>query len=102
MNKNHENGALSVILILLVVAAIGLLTYLFISSRAQPQTMMEETTFVTTQEESAPTETADEEFAPVEEDETTPEEINNQALDELDQLILSVEGTEDLSDLGDY
>jgi hypothetical protein len=33
------------------------------------------------------------------ESENTPSEINNQAVDEMDQIILSVDGSEDLSDL---
>lgn len=103
-----EEGVLVIYLVLLLVIAGGLAAYWYLYVRQpSPQTSMEpmdRDVFVRTTDDAGKEaeEMIDEGFEEIVEDESTPEEINNQTLQELDELILSVEGDEDLTDLGEY
>ncbi len=87
-----QKGISSLIILLIVVAVIGV--FLYMKKMKAPVDVMEETMEMTEGETPV-------EYEMLEEDETTPEEIDNDALDELDMLMEEIDSTsnEDLSDL---
>ncbi len=87
-----QKGISSLIIRLIVVAVIGV--FLYMKKMKAPVDVMEETMEMTEGETPV-------EYEMLEEDETTPEEIDNDALDELDMLMEEIDSTsnEDLSDL---
>ncbi len=88
----NQKGISSLIILLIVVAVIGV--FLYMKKMKAPVDVMEETMEMTEGETPV-------EYEMLEEDETTPEEIDNDALDELDMLMEEIDSTsnEDLSDL---
>ena len=102
--SNKEKGFAHVLLVLIVLVILGIGGYLYLN-KDEPEAMMEEPTeSMMMEEDSSPHGSFDsmEKFDSLEEPEGTPEEINNEALNELDALMLEVDSTatgEDLSDL---
>lgn len=100
-----ENGAAGILVIILLLIIIGgaiySYFYLYLPLQEAQQTPELETKLIkNTQEEEFEEENVV--FEDIPETESTPQEINNQALEEMDEIMLSVEGDEDLSDLGEY
>lgn len=89
----NQKGITSLMILLIVVAVIGVFLYMK-KMKTGDDMVVEEPTYMT--EEETPME-----YEMLEEDETTPEEINNDTLDELDMLMEEIDSTsnEDLSDL---
>lgn len=105
MVSNKERGLSAIILLLVLVVLSAFAAYWYLYIRQPTPAPLSKTStddvYVKT-EQNLEQEQEVEEFTALEEDASTPEEIDNEAMDELDQLILSVEGDEDLSDLGEY
>ncbi len=108
-NIQKEKGLAALIIIILLSVLLGLAAYWYLNLRPKrqtPGTDEERTVLIKkTQDTSARDMAEDEEpflvsFEDLDEDEDTPEEINNEVLEELDQIILSLdEDDEDISDL---
>ena len=95
---NSQKGISTILILLVGALVVGVGVYFFLGKAGDGDKMMEKETKVLikqTEEESEPNEA----FGSLSEDSDTPEEINNDVVDELDELILSIEGNEDLSDL---
>lgn len=103
MNNNKGIAPIIIILFLALVIAGGIYWYINIylpgiSAYSAPSAT--ETKYIkkTQVQESSPQKETTE-FEELSEDESTPDEINNDVLNELDEIILSIEGNEDISDL---
>ncbi|MFC1722314.1 hypothetical protein ACFL0C_01555 [Patescibacteria group bacterium] len=106
MNKTYksEKGVASIIFILIILVLIGVIIYMYfggIPSSPEPSTTnLETTTMIVKESEEEELPEAEDVFERLDEDETTPNEINNETVDELDSLIKSVDSTEeDIADL---
>jgi len=102
----EKQKGLSIILILLLVVLLGGLAFYFfvVKEQGAPKLKLGEfgrEVFVKkTQEEDSMEE--EKIFEPIVEDDKTPEEINNRVLNELDEIIISIDDDESLSDLEEY
>lgn len=101
MTKN-QRGVAPIFAILLIVLMAGAAAYWYfmfylpgLKNNASPTAT--ETKLIKKTENTQ--ESTDASFKQIPEDENTPGEIDNTSLDEMDQIILSVDGSEDLSDL---
>ena len=104
-SEKNENGLAELIVILFLSIIIGLVAYWYLNLRQKPAStnQVEDKTILIKKTKESTVEEPEQEmvhFEEVNEDESTPEEINNEVLEELDEIILSLdEEDEDLSDL---
>jgi len=92
--KNEKGSSLVVMLLVLVIVLAGVFLYFKKIDKINNPGITKPKQYSV--DETAP------EFEVLEEDSSTPEEIDNDFIDELDELIMSIEGeADDLSDL-DY
>ena len=95
-----EKGIASIVFILIILVLIGVIVYLYMDkiSSSPASDVNEETSLIIKEEAQNGMEEGA--FEEIPEDETTPEEINNEKLKELDSIVESVESIEeDFSDL---
>lgn len=93
MNKQKGFGGLLIVILVAVGILAGIFLYMTYVKNMEGKKAGE----MMLQEDSDKAE----EFAPLEEDSSTPEEINNESVEELDSIMLEIDATmdEDLSDL---
>lgn len=96
MENNNQNSSLAPLLLVLLVLSVLAIAWLLYRNGSFGRTPAPVNQSTIIKQETN-------EFEEISEDETTPEEINNEVLDELDDIMNSVDGdgsAEDLSELG--
>lgn len=100
---NKERGFSAVILVVLVLIIFGIGLFLFKNKSSTEEVMMvEDDSMMMMEEEESGDFGAMEGYEEMDEPEGTPEEIDNDALEELDSLMMEIDSTttgEELSDL---
>ena len=99
VKMSRQHGSAVIILVLLLIVLLGGFSFFLYTSKGKSVEVKDTPMVVNTQEQIEETKAT---FKVLPETAQTPEVINNQVLDEMDQMIESIEDSENLEDLDTY